>query len=116
MDLNELMETIKSIVSNNDDEYLKSEECAKSLDEKDPLNCFRDEFLYPPKNPKDPSSGQSIYLCGNSLGLQPKALKKRIQEELDDWANLGVEAHFDGRHPWVSTDEPLLENVYSISC
>lgn len=41
-------------------------------------------------------------------------MKKRIQEELDDWANLGVEAHFDGRHPWVSTDEPLLENMSNI--
>jgi len=42
-----------------------------------------------------------LYFCGNSLGLQPRAVRGALLDELDDWARLGVEAHFHGRHPWM---------------
>ncbi len=32
-----------------------------------------------------------------------------MNEELEDWANYGVEGHFDARRPWVSYHENLIE-------
>lgn len=68
---------------------------ALSLDAQDELKPIRDKFFIPKHNGKD-----AIYLCGNSLGLQPKSVKQHIQTELDDWATLGVEGHLQGKNPW----------------
>jgi kynureninase len=68
---------------------------ARSLDQADPLKEYRSRFYIPQKNGKD-----LIYFCGNSLGLQPKKVKEFIEVELDDWRDLGVEGHFEGRNPW----------------
>jgi kynureninase len=69
---------------------------AQYLDAHDALKGFRDEFFIPQKNGKP-----AIYLCGNSLGLQPKKTSAYIQQELDDWKNLGVEGHFEAQNPWL---------------
>jgi len=69
---------------------------AAELDAADPLRGFREEFHIPPHE-----GGLQRYFCGNSLGLQPKAVRAALLEELDDWARLGVEAHFHGKHPWM---------------
>src|SRR5687768_15754081 len=69
---------------------------AAELDSADPLASFRDEFLIPPHE-----GAPQRYFCGNSLGLQPKAVREALLTELDDWARLGVEAHFHGKHPWM---------------
>lgn len=69
---------------------------ARSLDRKDPLKEFRKQFHIPKIKGKT-----SIYFTGNSLGLQPKTTKKFIQQELDDWASLGVEGHVHAKRPWV---------------
>ena len=37
-----------------------------------------------------------IYFTGNSLGLQPKAAEAALRTELNDWAEHGVEGHFQG--------------------
>ncbi len=77
---------------------------AKVQDEKDPLKACRAEFLIPQKN------GHEItYLCGNSLGLQPKNTQKFIQEELNNWQNLGVEAWFEGDSPWLHSQKEIRE-------
>lgn len=69
---------------------------AKSQDQQDSLRKFRDQYSFPVgKNEKSP-----IYLCGNSLGLQPKQTEEYIRRELEDWRNLGVEGHFHSRNPW----------------
>ena len=69
---------------------------AQAQDQADPLNKFRNDFLIPKRD------GQEvIYLCGNSLGLQPKNTKKYINEQLDNWENLGVEGWFEGDSPWM---------------
>ena len=69
---------------------------AQAQDQADPLNKFRNDFLIPKRD------GQEvIYLCGNSLGLQPKNTKKYINEQLNNWANLGVEGWFEGDSPWM---------------
>ncbi len=42
-------------------------------------------------NPEDKDSKDAIYLCGNSLGLQPKQLESYLKTELDAWRTIGVE-------------------------
>lgn len=69
---------------------------ARAQDQADPLRAFRNEFLIPPH-----AGGEQVYLCGNSLGLQPRATRQALLDELDDWARLGVEGHVHGRHPWL---------------
>lgn len=69
---------------------------AKQLDRTDPLKSYRSKFHIPKVNGKT-----SIYFTGNSLGLQPKTTRKFINEELDDWATLGVEGHIHSRRPWL---------------
>ncbi len=73
---------------------------AAALDAADPLRAFRNEFLIPPHG-----EGDQAYLCGNSLGLQPRAVRAALMTELDDWHQLGVEAHFRGTHPWMPYHE-----------
>lgn len=68
---------------------------ALSCDEQDELKSFRSKFHFPTIHNK-----QALYFTGNSLGLQPKTAKAAIIDELDSWANLGVEGHFHGKNPW----------------
>jgi kynureninase len=67
---------------------------------------YRDQFHIPQVNGKD-----SIYLCGNSLGLQPKKVKDYVEETLEDWAKLGVEGHLHARHPWLPYHEFLTQSM-----
>lgn len=69
---------------------------ASELDRNDTLSSFRDQFIFP----KNSLGEEQIYLCGNSLGLQPKSAKKAIENELEDWGQWGVEGHFHSRKPW----------------
>ncbi|MBL4847364.1 MAG: kynureninase [Planctomycetes bacterium] len=78
---------------------------ARALDAGSELASTRERFLIPPSPAHE--SREAIYLCGNSLGLQPKTLRPALLAELDDWGRLGVEGHFHGKHPWFSAHEPL---------
>jgi kynureninase len=69
---------------------------ARSLDRQDTLKLFRSQFHLPKVKGKP-----AIYLTGNSLGLQPKSTKKFIEQELTDWATLGVEGHVHAKRPWL---------------
>ena len=75
--------------------FSNAQQYALQLDAADPLKHFRDQFHIPALNGKE-----LIYLCGNSLGLQPKATRAYIEQEMLDWQNLGVEGHLHGRNPW----------------
>jgi len=77
---------------------------ARRLDAQDTLKDFRNQFYIPPVNGKE-----SIYLCGNSLGLQPKTARQAAEQEFLDWQNLGVEGHFHGTNPWLHYHEYLEE-------
>jgi kynureninase len=83
------------------------EDEARRLDETDPLPTLRGEFLVPPA--PGGAYAEAAYFAGNSLGLQPRSVADRIREELDDWARLAVEAHTQGRRPWVDYHELLRE-------
>jgi kynureninase len=48
------------------------------------------------------------------LGLQPKTTQKYIQQELDDWANFGVEGHFEAKNPWLDYHELLTDKMAKI--
>ncbi len=90
--------------------YQASLAYAKEQDQKDPLNRFREKFHIP----KDNQGNNLVYLCGNSLGLQPKNTQKYIQEELEDWAKLGVEGHTVAQHPWMPYHEFLSNTMAKI--
>jgi len=78
-------------------QYEATREYAQAKDAADPLRSFRDQFNFP----REKDGRRNIYLCGNSLGLQPKRAVTMLHEELEDWGNLGVEGHFLGRRPWM---------------
>lgn len=90
---------------------LSSLEFATKMDSKDPLASFRDKFHIPKIRSQPPNEEKKdcFYFCGNSLGLQPKSTRQLLQEELDVWANVGVEGHFDHAYgrPWVTIDETV---------
>ena len=83
--------------------------CAAELDRADELAGFRARFHIPQHAGKD-----EIYLCGNSLGLQPKDTARYVQEELEDWQRLAVRAHFDGRRPWMPYHELFTERTAKV--
>jgi len=88
---------------------LPAEQRALDLDAADPLPTRRPEFCVPPFQAPGGGTGEAAYLAGNSLGLQPKALRARLGTELDDWARLGVEGHTGARRPWLPYHELLRE-------
>ncbi|SHJ58575.1 kynureninase [Aquimarina spongiae] len=83
---------------------------AKEQDQKDKLAAYRDKFHIP----KDSNGKDWIYMCGNSLGLQPKTTQQYIQQELKDWAHFGVEGHFEAKNPWMPYHEFLTDSMAKI--
>ena len=77
------------------------EQEALELDHADPLAVYRQRFHLP----IGPGRAPAIYFCGHSLGSQPVDTRAAVLEELDDWAALGVRAHFQGRRPWYPYHE-----------
>jgi len=90
--------------------YKNTIEFAREADKKDPLQKFREQFHIP----KDKSGKEQVYLCGNSLGLQPKNTANYIQQELSDWAKLGVEGHTEAKNPWMPYHEILTKQMAKI--
>ncbi|HRH61269.1 MAG TPA: kynureninase [Chitinophagaceae bacterium] len=82
---------------------------AHQLDDADELKSFRSKFFIPQHKGKD-----CIYFNGNSLGLQAKSTAQYIQQELEDWAKLGVDGHFDAINPWVSYHEIFPKQLSKI--
>ncbi len=83
---------------------------AKQQDELDKLSNYRNQFHIP----KDKDGNEWIYMTGNSLGLQPKQTKAYINQELEDWANLGVEGHTEAKNPWLPYHEFLTESMANV--
>ncbi len=90
--------------------YKTSREFAEQLDQNDELSTYRKQFHIP----KDDTGNELIYMTGNSLGLQPKITKAYINQELDDWANLGVDGHTHGKNPWLHYHEFLSKTMAEI--
>jgi len=76
---------------------------AKSLDESNELNRFRNEFIIPRRQDKE-----AIYFLGNSLGLQSKRANSYIQQIFQQWGQYGVDGFFHGEQPWLNAHKQLL--------
>ena len=84
-----------------------SESFAYEEDLKDPLKSFRDKFYIP----KNKNKEDLIYFCGNSLGLQPKAVPKILKKELEVWKDKGVLGQEDR---WINYHEKLTESSANV--
>jgi len=95
--------------ANNLDVY--SKDFARLMDAEDPCAHLRQDFTIPQMATMPgadvslSSESDCVYLCGNSLGLQPKRASFYVERELDKWATLGVEGHMSGDVPWAHCDE-----------
>ena len=87
--------------------FQASRDFAVAMDAIDPLAGFRERFHFP----KTKSGDDCVYLCGHSLGLQPKQSREYVEQELTDWAQLGVEGHFHARSPWLPYHRLLTEQT-----
>src|SRR5437867_1792647 len=85
--------------------FSADETFAREMDAQDPQRDFREQFYLPVGKDGKPL----IYFGGNSLGLMPKSARQVVEEELDNWAKLGVEAHHAAGTPWYSYHEALRE-------
>jgi kynureninase len=86
--------------------FESSKDFAIAMDERDSLKEFRERFWFPKTAGVD-----CLYLCGHSLGLQPKSAAAYIAQELKDWAELGVEGHFRAKNPWIPYHRLLAEQT-----
>lgn len=108
-----------------------TEAYAQQQDAQDPLRYLRQSFNIPtkaelvrktlvaPAKHDEGSDEPSIYLCGNSLGLQPCLTRKYIQQYLDTWATKGVYGHFkeledSNLAPWLHVDDDVVDDMAKI--
>jgi kynureninase len=84
---------------------------ARARDSADTLARFRDQFAHPVSAAGKPL----VYLCGHSLGLQPRSARQRVNEELDDWAALGVLGHESARRAWIPYHELMSAGLAALS-
>lgn len=82
-------------------------EAALARDHADILATYRDRFHIP----RHTDGTEVAYLCGNSLGLAPRAARESVEQELQAWATMGVEGHFKPVRPWVSYHELFAEHL-----
>jgi kynureninase len=87
-----------------------TEDFALAMDARDLLASYRERFCFP----KTKGGDDCIYLCGHSLGLQPRTVGKYIEQELQDWSELGVEGHFRARNSWVQYHRLLTQQTASL--
>ena len=69
-----------------------------------------DDFFFP----LDANGQKATYLCGHSLGLQPKAAKAFTDAAMQSWAERGVEMHFSGPDPNLSYEDSLTPHMAAI--
>jgi kynureninase len=90
--------------------FQPGEDFAAAMDAQDPLASFREHFCFPKKK----GERAAIYLCGHSLGLQPNNARSYIEQDLRDWADLGVEGHFQGPTPWTRYHRLLTQQTATL--
>jgi kynureninase len=80
---------------------------AREMDRADELAGYRDRFHIP----RRAGGEEVVYLCGNSLGLEPKSARTYIERELLAWERLGVEGHFHGPDAWMPYHKLLTDQT-----
>ncbi len=83
---------------------------AAAMDARNSLAHFRDRFLIP----RTKAGDDCLYLCGHSLGLQPKTTRFYLDQVLRDWAELGVEGHFHAQSPWMPYHRLLTQQTAAL--
>jgi kynureninase len=83
---------------------------ALALDAADPLAAFASEFHHP----FDENGRKLLYLCGHSLGLQPKSATQYVEQELADWRRLGVLGHHVADRPWIEYHEHATQPLAAL--
>ncbi|HEX7011698.1 MAG TPA: kynureninase [Steroidobacteraceae bacterium] len=83
---------------------------AEREDAADSLAALREEFYIPAR----PDGSPCVYFCGHSLGLQPKGVRRILEEELDRWARYAVEGHFGSDRPWLPYHEQIAAPLASL--
>ncbi len=91
-------------------EARRLEEEARALDAADPLAPLRDRFVIPP----GPDGQEAVYLCGNSLGLLPRAARDEVRGVLEDWGRLAVRGHHEALIPWYAYHEALAPQAATL--
>ena len=86
-----------------------SSEYAQLKDKEDKLAACKHKFHFPQINDKE-----VIYFCGNSLGLQAKTVEAAVQQELDDWKNLGIAGFLKAKNPWMYYQESFKKPLSAI--
>jgi kynureninase len=82
-------------------------EAARTLDAADPLRRWRDEFHFP-----EGAAGRPVaYLCGNSLGLQPRSVVAEVGRVLADWQRLAVLGHHGNGAHWLTYQDGLAPSL-----
>jgi len=94
-------------LANNAGLDLYGEEFANYLDKIDKLSKFRQQFCIPTLN----QQSESVYLCGNSLGLQPKAAKENVNKVLENWSLNGSNSHFAGYLPAGLCENEVVDDL-----
>jgi len=84
---------------------------ASELDARDPLASFAAEFHHP----LDAAGRKAVYLCGHSLGLQPRAAASYVSRELAEWQRLGVLGHHQGARPWIGYHEHATAGLAALA-
>ena len=84
---------------------------AAELDARDPLASFAAEFHHP----IDAAGRRAVYLCGHSLGLQPKSAADYVSRDLAEWRRLGVLGHHQGARPWIGYHEHAARGLAALA-
>ena len=92
----------------NDDFSL---DAARARDAADPLSRWRREFHFPVA----PQGGTALYLCGNSLGLQPLAAASEVAKFMSEWRRLGVLGYHDADADWLNMHELLAPTLAALA-
>lgn len=88
---------------------------SQELDDRDRLAEYREEFHFPRVAPSAGAGGAAaLYFVGNSLGLQPKAVRAEVEHHLQEWEDRAVEGHFTGPQPWMPIEDSTRSMMASV--
>jgi kynureninase len=86
-------------------------DAARARDAADPLARWRSEFHFP----AGPQGGSALYLCGNSLGLQPLRAGSEVTKFMAEWQRLGVLGYHDAGADWLNLHERLAPTLAALA-
>jgi kynureninase len=86
-------------------------EAARARDASDPATARRREFHFPRKADGD----EVLYLCGNSLGLQPRRAADDVMAFMAEWQRLGVLGYHDPEADWLNLHERLAPTAAALA-